>query len=252
MRPFRPALLAIVFLSLVGCESPVATALDEADANQVILALDTAGIGATKEADPTVEGKFRVMVQRDDASRALLAMKDDQLPRARPKGVLEAMNRNALVPSPSEEHALFVAGLAGDLERSLTGVDGLLSARVHLNLPAKDPLRDTGVIRPTASVLVEHRGATPALTAESIQRLVAGGVAGLSAGDVSVIFVPRVARTVQRDQELSHLGPLTVTHGSLGILKLIFASLAILLGVLGAATLLLYTRLAKLKAGDRG
>lgn len=247
-RPVSAALLVLLLFSVAACESPVATALDEADANQVILALDSAGIGASKEADPAAEGKFRVMVTRDDTSRALVAMHEDQLPRARPKGVLEAMNHNALVPSPSEEHALFVAGLAGDLERSLTGVEGLLSARVHLNLPIKDPLRDTGAIRPTASVLAEHRGATPPLSAEAIQRLVAGGVAGLSPGDVSVIFVPRVARSGARDRELAHLGPLTVTQGSLGVLKFAFAAFAVLLGGLAAATLTLYARVAKLRA----
>ena len=123
---------------LAGCQVPVAAGLDENDANRVVVALDHAGIDAAKEADPTSEGRFRVTVAHDDASRALTTMADEQLPRAKSRGVLEATERGQLVPSLATEHAQLVAGMAGELERTLGNLDGVLSARVHLNLPARD------------------------------------------------------------------------------------------------------------------
>ena len=45
-------------------------------------------------------------------------------------------------------------------------------------------------------MLLEHRGSTPPLSAESVQRLVAGGVAGLLPTDVAVVMIspPRPRR----------------------------------------------------------
>ncbi len=45
---------------------------------------------------------------------------------------------------------------------------------MHLNVPSPSPLRDAPPREGAPAVLVEHRGATPPVSAESIQRLVAG------------------------------------------------------------------------------
>src|SRR3954468_20714313 len=165
-RGSRHGVFLLLAAFAMGCAVPVAAALDEPEANRVVVALDQSGIDAAKEADPTVEGKFRVMVARDDMGRALAAMREEELPRAKTRGVLDAADRGQLVPSQAAEHAQLVAGLGGELERTLSDVEGVLSARVHLNVPARDPLRDGPSAKTTASVLVEHRGATPPIAAE--------------------------------------------------------------------------------------
>jgi type III secretion protein J len=244
-----PAALSIAFGALaLGCAVPVAAALDEPDANRVVVALDQAGIAAEKEADPQAEGKFKVMVPRDDAARALTTMRDEELPRAKTKGLLDATDRGQLVPSQAAEHAQLVAGLAGDLERSLLGVDGVLAARVHLNLPPRDALRDAPHPKATASVLLEHRGTTPPLAAESIQRLVAGGAPGLSPNDVAVVFTSRASRpgAGAARADLAHVGPITVARSSVLTLKGALAALVVLVLGFAAATLALYTRMSKL------
>src|SRR5262245_1992167 len=95
---------------LVSCTVPVAAGVDEGDANKIVVTLDQANIDATKEIDPQSEGKFRVVVARDDVPRALVAMRDEELPRPKPPGVLDSMDKGALVVSPAAEHAQFVAG----------------------------------------------------------------------------------------------------------------------------------------------
>ncbi len=239
--------VAAAALALTGCSVPVAAALDEGDANRVVVALDQAGIDASKEADPQAEGKFRVSVPRDDAARALTTMRDEELPRAKAKGLLDAADRGQLVPSQAAEHAQLVAGLAGELERTLGSVDGVLAARVHLNLPPRDALRDGPQPKATASVLLEHRGTTPPLAPESIQRLVSGGAPGLAPADVAVVFVPRATRPVQARSELAHVGPITVARASMNTLKIALAGLVVLVLALAAATLALYTRLARVR-----
>jgi len=243
----RFVVLATAVLSLVGCAVPVAAGLEETDANRVVVALDQAGIDASKEADPTVEGRFRVTVPRDDAARALATMSDEQLPRAKSRGLLDAADRGQLVPSQAAEQAQLVAGLAGELERTLGNVEGVLSARVHLNLPQRDMLRDGPAAKSSASVLVEHRGTTPPLAAESVQRLVAGGAPSLAASDVVVVFVPHVSRPGGGGSDVGHVGPIAVARSSMTTLKIALASLVLLVLALAAATLGLYAKVARLQ-----
>lgn len=230
-----------------GCAVPVAAGLDEGDANRVVVALDQAGIDAAKDVDPGVEGKFRVTVPRDDASRALATMADEQLPRTRSRGLLDAADRGQLVPSQAAEHAQLVAGLAGELERTLGNVEGVLAARVHMNLPVRDGFRDGPLAKATASVLVEHRGTTPPLAGESVQRLVAGGAPGLAAGDVVVVFVPHAVRHAGGRPDVAHVGPIAVARGSMTTLKIALASLVALVLALAAASLVLYAKVARLR-----
>jgi type III secretion protein J len=234
--------------ALVGCTSPVAAGLDEGDANRVVVALDRATIDATKELDPGTEGKFRVVVARDDAARALVAMREEELPRSRPAGVLDAVGKGSLVPSQAAEHAQFVAGVAGDLERTLEGVDGVLSARVHLNLPAPDPLRETAPAKSSASVLLTYRGSTPPLTSEAVQRLVSGGVAGLTPADVAVVALSRSSPALGAGAQLAHVGPLAVARGSMRPLQIALAGLILALAVFATLTLVFYSRMARLRA----
>ena len=81
-------------------------------------------------------------------------MREEELPRQKAKGVLDAADRGQLVPSEAAEHAQLVAGLAGELERTLSEIDGVLAARVHLVIPPHEPFRDGPPAKATASVLL--------------------------------------------------------------------------------------------------
>ncbi|HEY8092004.1 MAG TPA: hypothetical protein VIF09_29285 [Polyangiaceae bacterium] len=238
----------LLVVALTGCSVPVAGALDDTEANRVVVALDRASIDATREADPAAEGKWRVDVPRDDVSRALSVMRDEALPRVPPPGVLDAVGKGALVPSEAAEHAQLVAGLAGDLEKSLEGIDGVLRARVHLNLPAPSPLRDAPLAHGSASVLLEHTGSTPPLSADSVQRLVAGGVAGLLPTDVAVVLISRPLPAGAAASEIGHVGPIAVARRSVRELQAALLGLLTLVAILAATTLVLYTRLARARA----
>lgn len=236
-------------LLLGACSVPVASSLDDREANRVFVALDRASIDATKEADPTAEGKWRIDVTRDDVPRALAALREEQLPRREPPSVLDAIGKGSLVPSEGAEHAELVAGMAGDLERFLEGIEGVLRARVHLNVPAPDSRTDGAAAHASASVLLEHRGATPPLSADSIQRLVAGGVPGLFPTDVAVVMLGRaVSAQGPSGGDLAHVGPIAVARTSMRQLQAALMALVGVVALLTAATLVLYTRLARARA----
>jgi len=224
------ALPTLLLVLVAGCSAPVAGALDDSEANRVMVALDRAGLDATKEPDPVTEGKWKVEVQRDDVPRALAVMRDEELPRVAPSGVLEAVGKGSLVPSEAAEHAQLVAGIAGDLEKSLEGIDGVLSARVHLNVPTPGPLRDLPPPHGSASVLLEHRGSTPPLSADSVQRLV---------------MISRPVPAAPAAGELGHVGPIAVARRSMRELQGALVGLVALVAILAAATLVLYARLTR-------
>ena len=241
-------LVGVLALFLCACNVVVAAGLDESDANRISLALEGSNVDAQKELDPNVEGKFKVSVSRDDVPQALAAMRAEELPRPKPAGVLEAMDKGALVPSQTAEHAQLVRGTAGEIERTLQGIDGILAARVHLNLPDRDPLRDAPPAKATASVLIEHRGTTPPIGAEAIQRLIAGGVQGLAPVDVAVVMVPRTAMPQPKESQLAHVGPIAVGKGSARTLQMVLGGLVLAVALLAIVTLVLYSRLARARA----
>jgi type III secretion protein J len=241
----RPLCLMTLTVIAIGCAVPVTTGIDEGEANRVVVALDQAGIDSAKEVDPTVEGKFRVTVARDDVGRALVAMRDEELPRPKTRGLAESADRGQLVPSQAAEHAQLVAGLSGELEKTLSSIDGVLAARVHLNLPQRELLRDGPMPKATASVLVEHRGSTPPIAPDAVQRLVAGGAPGLAPADVAVVLVARPARPSGGRTDLAHVGPITVARGSSATLKIALAGLVGIVLALAASTLALWSRLAR-------
>src|SRR5690606_41695569 len=123
---------------------------------------------AGKARDPAREGQYRVTVAREDVPAALLTLKGEGLPEPPIPGLLGALGGVALIPSRTAERARFLAGVAGELETSLREVAGVLSARVHLSVPDRDPLDAEAASLPTASVLVRHSGATPPLARDDV------------------------------------------------------------------------------------
>lgn len=239
--------LGPIFLAglALGCSVPIAANLDEGDANQAIVLLEQSGVGADKEPDPDQEGRWQVSVPREESSLAIGLLAQENLPPRASPGVLEALGQGGIVPSRMAEHARWIAGVAGDLERSLRTVDGVLSARVHLAVPPKDLV--PGVTEPgrsTASVLVRHRGVTPPIATGEVQQLVAGAVAGLAPDQVNVVLAttPK-ARAAER--EMLRFGPITVTRGSALTLRFAAALVAILNIALVSAVVLLWKKLRR-------
>jgi type III secretion protein J len=137
--------------------------------------------------------------------------------------------------------------LSGELERTLSAIDGVFSARVHLSLPELDALREGPRPKATASVLLKHRGSTPPIDVHEVKRLVAGAASGLSPDDVAVVMVPRpVAASPERT--LSRLGPITATRSSVSLLRLVTAAIVVVDLALLLAVLVLWTRLRRLRA----
>ena len=229
-RPSPGALrLVLAWLVCAGCAVPVANELDETAANKVIAALGRSGVAADKQKDPDHAGRFSVDVGRGDESFALSVMAREELPPRSDPGLAEALGQSSLIPSRADEQARLLAGTAGELQRSLLSLDGVIAARVHLALPRADAL-DTNAPLPSASasVLLKHGGNVPPISALEVSRLVAGAVPGLDPDKVTVVMKAVIGPIDRTSTELVRLGPLTTTRSSLPYLRWMIACVATL------------------------
>jgi type III secretion protein J len=219
--------------------------LPEGEANRAVVALEAHGVSAEKERDPEAEGRFRVNVGRDEAAAAAGVLEQEALPGHENPGILQSLGTGSMVPSRLSEHARLLSGISGELEQSLQAVDGVVSARVHLASPERNPLDDEAPSKPSASVLIRHRGAAPPLATSDVQRLVAGAVPGLVPADVSVVSSPAPSSARPADKELRRVGPITVTRASLSPLRFVAGGAVLLNLALLAAVLLLWFKVRR-------
>jgi len=226
----------------MGCSGPVARNLDDASANHIIVALDQRGVYSTKDSDPQNEGKWQISVPRADVPFALSVLSEEGLPARERAGVAEAAAQGELVPSPQTEKARLMSGVAGDLEKSLSQIDGVALARVHLAVPTEEPFGDAPTPKDTtASVLIRHHGKNPPVALEAIQRLVAGAVHNLAPDHVTVVAIPLASTAGHRERPLASLGPFAVARGSLFGLRLLIGGFVVL-NLLMLSQLLLFWR----------
>lgn len=259
-RGFGTAWVLTVALAATtaACSTNILHGIDERAANDATAALERAGIGAEKTPDEgTSSGGgagYTIRVAHGDGTRAVDLLRALGLPHDKRRGFAETYGQPSLIPTPSEERARYLDATAGEIERTLETVDGVVSARVHLVLEENDPLAvDAKPKSPArAAVLLKARpGATP-ISASDVQKLVAGSVAGLDANAVGVVMAPAADPNEATAAELAPLGPLRITPGTRPLLVGALVAALALLALL--ATLLLVTarRLAALERSTAG
>jgi type III secretion protein J len=185
--PARFALAVLCALTAASCKSDLYTNLDERHANEIVATLRQHGIPA----DRTVGKGNHVSVAVDESrfAEAVTVLKDNGLPREEFATLGDVFKRDGLISSPVQERAQMIYALSQELSKTVSEIDGVLSARVHLVLPENDPLRQQ-LIPSSASVFIRHHASTPMIDlVPQVKMLVANGVAGLSYDKVSVILV---------------------------------------------------------------
>ncbi|HEX3595489.1 MAG TPA: hypothetical protein VHU80_10315, partial [Polyangiaceae bacterium] len=243
----RFGVAASVLLVAAGCAVSVQGELDETRANRAVALLSTNGIAAEKSADPAEPGRFRVEVANDEAARAAVILVDEGPSTHDAPGVLDALGSGNLVPSPQAEHERVLAGVAGDLGKSLEGIDGVLSARVHLAAARPDPLEvESAAAPPTAAVLLRYRGAAPPIREDEVRKLVAYSVPGLTADHVAVVY--SAAAPSRPATELVRLGPVSASRATARNVRGAVLFVVLLNIALAAGLVSLWARLRRFRA----
>ncbi len=234
---------ALVLLCLMGlcCTVPLANDLEETAANQLAASLARSGIAAEKKRDPEHEGRFVVDVSRADSSFALAVLAAEELPRRLDPGLRDSLDQRSLIPTQDEEHARWLLGTAAELERSLLGLDGIISVRVHLAVPRPSLLGEVPG-HPSASVLLKFAAPKSPVSAEEVRDLVAGAVPGLQSTRVEVVSKGVTLPTKQAPTDLVRVGPLTTTRSSLPYLRWLLVAVGTLNASMVALLIALWRR----------
>ena len=165
---------------LAGCdrESTLHSGLPERQANLVMAALLDAGIDCHKS--PGDEGTWSVSVVESRFAEAVNLLEARGLPRRSFNGVAEVFKKTGMISSPTEERIRFMDALAQDLSRTISGIDGVVDARVHVVLPENDPFaRHT--LPSSAAVAIRSRwDADVTDLVPSIKGLVKNAIEGLA------------------------------------------------------------------------
>lgn len=182
-------LMIVVALAglLQACDIDLYTNLGEREANAMVAVLLRDGVPASRKLQDN--GQLTVVVDEKRFSEAMSLLDDAGLPGQSFSNMGQVFKSNGLVSSPVQDRAQMVYALSEELSHSVSEIDGIISARVHVVLPDNDLLKR--VISPSsASVLVRYDPATDInQLIPQIKTLVANGISGLSYEGVSVTAI---------------------------------------------------------------
>ena len=183
-----------VCAALAGCKSELYSDLSEREANQVVAALMSAGIPAAKA--PSRGDGVGVTVASARFAEAMEILNARGLPTNRYDSLGDVFRKEGLVSSPIEERARYIYALSQELSHTITEIDGVLSARIHVVLPDTDML-GREFKASSASVFIRHVANAPVVDFTSqIRLLVSNSIDGLVYDNVTVVAVPAAADPV--------------------------------------------------------
>lgn len=227
-RKMRPALIGLCLLLAACGRAELYSKLTETQANEMIAVLQSAGIDATKKENG--EAGWTLLTDEGDFSRAVEVLHAQGYPREEFASLGTVFKREGLVSSPTEEKARLVYGMSQELSHTLSEIDGVVQARVHLVLPDTQPLAETGQPA-SASVFLKYRPGTNLDTQiGKVKALIVNSVQGLKYENVSVeTFPAQPLPTVARKD-----GEAVLNANLLGIA---IAGLVLLIAALGYPSL---------------
>ncbi len=183
MRRLAVLLLPILLLTACGQEQ-LYSKLSEAQANEMIAILRTAGVDAQKDKDG--ETQWAITTDSGQFSRAIEVLHAAGYPRDEFASLGTVFKKEGFVSSPTEERARLIFGLNQELSNTISQIDGVVQARVQVAMPEPDPLNAQP--KPaSASVFVKYQpGSDIERQVGQMKALVVNAVEGLRYENVTV------------------------------------------------------------------
>lgn len=181
---------AVLALALSGCSREILLRdLNERDANEIVGVLYSSSIEAQKLAD--AKGKsFSVEVRSTDLARAVAVLRALGLPKSPRTNLNEVFRSTGFAPTPFEERVRYLFGLAQEIERTISLMEGVLQTRVHVVTP-DGASKIVDLQQAKASIFVSYDDRYDIeLLVPRIRRLVSDSIEGLSPQRVEILAIP--------------------------------------------------------------
>ena len=180
-----PLIFTAVLLGACGGRDPLYSKLDEQQANEMLAVLVDAGIDASKN---VVEDGWSIEVARSGVPEAMKVLKAEGYPHDAYQSLGDVFRKEGFVSTPLEERARLLYALSQELSRTVSAIDGVVVARVHLAIPERNPMSEDKPLS-SASVFIKHKpGSQVVNKAASIKALIVNSVEGLPYDNVTVTF----------------------------------------------------------------
>jgi type III secretion protein J len=179
-----------VALSLSGCSREILLRdLTERDANEIVAVLYSSSIEAQKMVDP--KGKsFSVEVRSAELARSVAVLRALGLPTSPRTNLTEVFRSSGFAPTPFEERVRYLFGLAQEIERTISLMEGVLQTRVHVVIPdGASKIADLQLSKASIFVSYDDRYDIETLVPR-MRRLVSDSIEGLSPPRVEILAIP--------------------------------------------------------------
>jgi type III secretion protein J len=177
-----------IALLLSACQSELYSALNEDDANEMLALLMHDGLAAAKV--KAKDGTISIVIDATQFAAAVDVLKAHGLPRTKFASINDVFQPSGLIASPVQEQARYIWAIGQELSKTVSQIDGVLTARVQVVLPDND-LMKREVTPSSASVFLRYdEGSQASALVPQIKSLVANSVQGLTYDKVSVTLVP--------------------------------------------------------------
>lgn len=176
-------------LLLSGCKVELYTGISQKEGNEMLALLRTEGISSDKQ--PDKDGNIKLLVEESKMAQAVEILKRKGYPRESFSTLQDVFPKDGLISSPTEERARLTYAKAQEISNTLSEIDGVLVARVHVVLPEGNEGFSKKPSPASASVFIKH-AADIQLDSyiPQIKQLVNNSIEGLAYDRISVVLVP--------------------------------------------------------------
>ena len=152
----RLRILGVLSISLLlaACKVELYSGLGEKEGNEMLAILLDGEVAAEKTLDK--DKNVTLMVETDEVSRSIKLLKSLGYPKEKYSSIGDIFPKDGLISSPTEERARYTYSMSQELSSTLSMIDGVITARVHVVLPQEqDTLSDVNYPS-SASVFIKY------------------------------------------------------------------------------------------------
>lgn len=182
-------LLLLTTSLLSSCQMELYNGLSESDVNEMLAIMLSNDIDSKKIKDKKGDA-YALTVDDSLIPESVRLLKEYGYPKEKIASIKDLFKKEGLVSSPMEERVRYIYALSQSVQETLTKIDGVIVARVHIVMPENNPYSDK-TSPSSASVFIKYHPNTNLSDIKSeIKLIVEKSIEGLTYDKVSVIMLP--------------------------------------------------------------